>query len=80
MNSIGNIPYVCVQEDFTTGGSVVKNLPALMQEMQVWSLGWKDPLEEETSTCSTILAWEIQWSEKSLGGHIPCGRKESDTT
>ena len=34
MNSTGDIPYVCVQEDFP-GGSVVKNLPALMQEMQV---------------------------------------------
>ena len=35
------------------GGSMVKNLPANakeMQEMQVWSLGWEDPLEEEMAT------------------------------
>ena len=39
-------------------GSVVKNLPA-MQEMQVRFLGWKDPLEKEMATHSSILAWEI---------------------
>ena len=37
------------------GGSVIKNLPA-MQEMQVQSLGPEDPLEEETTTHSSILA------------------------
>ena len=39
-------------------GSVVKNLPA-MQEMQVRSLGWEDPLEKEMATHSSILACEI---------------------
>ena len=39
------------------GGSVVKNLPAI-QEIQVQSLGWEDPLEEETATHSSILAWK----------------------
>ena len=34
---------------------MVKNLPA-MQEMQVPSLGWKDPLEKEMATHSSILA------------------------
>ena len=34
---------------------VVKNLPA-MQESQVQSLGWEDPLEEEMATHSSILA------------------------
>ena len=29
-----------------------------MQEMQVWSLGWEDPLEKEMATHSSILAWE----------------------
>ena len=29
-----------------------------MQEPQVWSLGWEDPLEEETSIYSSILAWK----------------------
>ena len=36
----------------------VKNLPA-MQETQVQSLGWDDPLEKEVATHSTILAWRI---------------------
>ena len=33
-----------------------------MQEMQVPSLGWKIPLEEEMATHSCILAWEIPWT------------------
>ena len=39
----------------------VKNLPAMQedQEMQVQSLGGKDPLEEEMATNSSILAWRI---------------------
>ena len=37
---------------------MVKNLPA-MQEMQVQSLGHKDPLEKEVSTHSSILAWKF---------------------
>ena len=42
------------------GGSVVKNLPVMQetQEMQVQSLSWEDPLEEEMATHSSILAWE----------------------
>jgi len=44
----------------------VKNAPA-MQETQVQSLGWKDPLEKEIATHSSILAWEIPWSEESGG-------------
>ena len=37
---------------------MVKNLPA-MQEAQVQSLGWEDPLEEGMATHSGILAWRI---------------------
>ena len=37
---------------------MVKNVPA-MQETWVWSLGWKDPLEEGMATHSSILAWRI---------------------
>ena len=48
------------------GGSVVKNQPA-MQETQVQSLSWEDSLEEETATHSSILAWEIPWTEKPGG-------------
>ena len=35
-----------------------------MQETQVQSLGWKDPLEKEMATHSSILAWRIPWTEK----------------
>ena len=35
-----------------------------MQEMQVWSLGWKDPLEKEMATHSSIFDWEIPWTEE----------------
>ena len=37
---------------------MVKNLPS-MQETQVLSLDWEDPLEEEMETHSNILAWKI---------------------
>ena len=35
-----------------------------MKEMQVWSQSQEDPLEKETATHSSILAWEIPWTEK----------------
>ena len=35
-----------------------------MEETQVRSLGREHPLEEETATYSSILAWEIPWTEK----------------
>ena len=38
-----------------------------MQEMQVRSLGQKDPLEEGMATHSCILAWRIPWTEESGG-------------
>ena len=38
-----------------------------MQEMQVWSLGWEDPLEKAMTTHSSILAWEIPWTEEPGG-------------
>ena len=34
-----------------------------MQETQVWSLGWEDPLEKGMATGSSILAWRIPWTE-----------------
>ena len=45
------------------GGSAVKNPPA-MQETWVQSLGREDPLEKEMAAHSSILAWEIQWTEE----------------
>ena len=38
-----------------------------MQETQARSLGWEDPLEKEMATHSSILAWEIPWTEKPGG-------------
>ena len=40
---------------------MVKNLPAV-QETWVQSLGWEEPLEKETATHSSILAWKIPWN------------------
>ena len=47
------------------GDSEVKNLPVI-QEMQVRSLGWENPLEE-MATHSSIFAWEIPWIEEPGG-------------
>ena len=43
---------------------MVKNLPA-MQETQVQSLGWENPLEKGMAIHSSILAWRIPWTEES---------------
>ena len=48
------------------GGMVVENLPAV-QEMWVQSLGQEDPLAKEMVTHSSILAWEVPWTEESGG-------------
>ena len=45
---------------------MVKNLPA-MQETQVRSLSWEDPLKKEMATHSSILAWRIPWTEEPGG-------------
>ena len=45
---------------------LVKNLPAT-QETWVRSLGWEDPLENGMATHSSILAWRIPWTVKSIG-------------
>ena len=38
-----------------------------MQDSWVQLLGWKDPLEKEVSTHSSILAWKIPWTEEPGG-------------
>ena len=48
------------------GGSVVKNLPA-KQETWVRFLGREDPLEKGMATHSSIIAWEISWTEEPGG-------------
>ena len=50
----------------TYGGSVLKNLP-VMQETQVWSLGWEDALEKEMTTHPSILSWRIPQTEEPGG-------------
>ena len=52
---------------------MVMRLPA-MQETQVPSLGWKDPLEKEMATHSSVLAWRIPGTGEpgglpSMGSH-----------
>ena len=44
----------------------VNNMPA-MQETQVQSLRWEDPLEKRMATHSSILAWRIPWTEEPGG-------------
>ena len=42
---------------------MVNHLPP-MQETQVQSLAWEDPLEKEMATHSSILVWRIPWTEE----------------
>ena len=57
---------------------LVKNLPAV-QETWVRFLGWKDPLEKEMATHSSILAWKIPRTEEP-GRLQSMGSQESDAT
>ena len=41
--------------------------PPTMWETWVQSLGWKDPVEKEMATYSSILAWKIPWTEEPGG-------------
>ena len=45
---------------------MVKNLP-VMQETQVWSWGWEDPLEKAMAIHSNVLVWRITWTEEPGG-------------
>ena len=49
-----------------------------MQEMWVRSLGLDDPLEKEMATYSSVLAWEILWTEEP-GGQQFMGSQKSQT-
>ena len=53
----------------------VKSLPA-MQETRVLSLGQEDPLEKETATHSSLLAWKITWMEEP-GRQHPMGSQRA---
>ena len=43
------------------------NIMAKTQETQVQSLSWEEPLEKGMATHSSILAWEITWTEEAGG-------------
>ena len=49
-----------------------------MQEMRVQSLGWEGPLEKEMAIHSSILDWEIPWTEEPCGLQS-MGSQKSDT-
>ena len=57
---------------------MVKNLPA-MQVTWLQSLGWEDSLEKGMVTHSSILAWEVLWTEEP-GGLQSMGLQELFTT
>ena len=50
--------------------------PPAMQETWVRSLGQEDTLEKEMATCSSILVWEIPWTEEP-GGLLSMGLQKS---
>ena len=56
---------------------LVKNPPA-MQETHVKFLGQEDPLEKGMATHSSILAWEIPWTEEP-GGLQSMGSQKNRT-
>ena len=60
---------------------MVKNLPEMQKTQEVWvqSLGWEDPLKAGMATHSSIIAWEIPWTE-SVAGYSTKGCKELDMT
>ena len=53
--------------------------PTAVQETQVQSLGWEDPLEKDMATHSSILAWKIPWTEEP-GRPQSMELQESDMT
>ena len=56
------------------GSSDGKKNPPAMPETWVQSMGWEDPLEEGMATHSSILAWEIPWTEEP--GKLPSTRSQ----
>ena len=61
----GLIINICYRDAYGASlvAQMVKNLSA-KQEIWVRSLGWEDPLEEDTTTNSSILAWRIPRTEE----------------
>ena len=61
-------------------GGLVEKIHLPMQETRVLSLGQEDPLEKEMESDSSILAWEIPWTEGACQATVHGVSKESDTT
>ena len=51
-----------IRRGLPLGAQMIRNSP-VMQETQVWCLGWEDPLEKEIATHSSSLTWRIPWTE-----------------
>ena len=68
--------WICIYAWASLVAQLVKNPPA-MQETWVWSLGWKDLLEEGMATHSSILAWRIPIDRAAC---TPWGGKDLDMT
>ena len=60
----------------------IRYLPAMQEteDMRIQSLSWEDALEKEVATHSSILAWEVPWTEKPGGLHSPWIHKDPDVT
>ena len=56
----------CLSLGLPPMAQMVNNLPAV-QATWVWSLGQEDPLEKGMTTHSSVLAWEIPWTEEPGG-------------
>ena len=80
--SVSKFPLLIRHQSYCTGGflggPMVKNLPA-MQEIQVWSLDWEDPLRRTWQPTPIFLPRESH-GQRSLVGYRPWGLKESDMT
>ena len=61
---------------------MVKNLPAMQEMQETWVrfLGQDDPLKKEMAIHSSMLAWEIPWTQEPCGLQLMKSKKESDTT
>ena len=77
-DSLSPVLRILTWPDFP-GGSVIKKLPGNAGDMDGFnSLDQEDPLEKEMATHSSILSWEIPWTEES-GGLQSMGSQKSWT-
>ena len=56
--------FCCIQwfSEASQAAQTIRKLPAI-QETQIWSLGWKDPLKKGMAPHSSILGWRIPWTK-----------------